>query len=109
MCTFIVKMELSLSDDDILYDHSRVDEADASAVCELDVGWLLAPAFAAVQSTDANLGLDVAMHSIASPTEVVGGDGRMVTELLHVEWTATNPTLVCFSYDRIEWLHHTDA
>lgn len=33
----------------------------------------------------------------------------MMTDLLEVEWAASDPTLISFSEDGVEGLHHADA
>ena len=68
---------------------------------------LLAPAGEGVES-NAHFGIDAPVDFVASPLEEVGADGWVVAYLLEVEWTATYPTLQCFSKNGIEWLLQTD-
>jgi hypothetical protein len=102
-------VELPLPDYQVLYDHPRVNQRHPRPVREVDESRLFTPAFAAVETADADLGLDVAVEGIATTAEIVGRDGRVVAYLLHVERTPSNPALVRLAQNRVEGLLHTDT
>ena len=102
-------MELPLADNHVLYLHLRVHQTDPRPVAEVDEGRLLAPALAPVETADADLGLDGAVEGVPSAAEIISGNGRVMTHLLHVERASADPALVGFSEDGIERLHHADT
>ena len=93
MGTFVLVVELPVPKYQTFYYHLGVAQQDLMAVIKLYCRWLLGPALTAVQTVKANLGFNIPVDSERSPLEEVAGYRRMMADLLHINWTASNHAL----------------
>ena len=107
-CTFILKVEGALADQQTTYQHLRADVFNLHPIIKLDEMREETVARTRVES-HGYLRLHAAVLLVASALQEVGRNRRMMADLLEINGTAVDVALEGLAEDGVEGLLHVDG